>query len=490
VILLQLLGQHLSAVVLVLLEGTLLVTALLLAPRNRQPSAALAWILVMVALPILGLGLFLLIGNPKLPPARQERQRTMNDRIEQDSGVVEHLTAGDDVPGWLPAIVRLNRTVGAFPLVDGNRARIIAHHDEQIEALIEAVDSAERYANVEFYTLALDDTTAPVFDALGRAHARGVEVRVLLDHLGSRRYPGFKRARAELDRLGIPSRLMLPVQPLRGRYQRPDLRNHRKLVVVDERVALIGSANLIDPGYELRHLAKRGLRWRDLLVAVEGPVVQQVDALFATDWFSETGEVLGTRAVGGVADDDDPETLLCQIAPSGPAFEAENNLALFNSLIYAAERRIGITTPYFVPDASLLGAIITAARRGVEVELFVGATADQALVLHAQHSYYEALLDAGVVIQRYAPPTVLHAKHLTVDDVVTVVGSSNMDIRSFQLDFELMMLVCNRAFTGRIRAVEDEYRERSTPLTREEWARRSAGHRLGDDLARLTSSLQ
>ncbi len=111
-------------------------------------------------------------------------------------------------------------------------------------------------------------------------------------------------------------------------------------------------------------------------------------------------------------------------------------------------------------------------------------------MLHAQHSYYEAMLDAGVIIQRYAAPTVLHAKHMTVDDTVTVVGSSNMDIRSFQLDFELTMLVSNRSFTERIRAVEDEYRARSQRLTAEEWSRRSAGHRIADDLARLTSSLQ
>jgi cardiolipin synthase len=283
---------------------------------------------------------------------------------------------------------------------------------------------------------------------------------------------------------------MLPVQPLRGRYQRPDLRNHRKLVVADGAVALLGSPNLIEPGYELARNHRKGLTWHDLLVEVRGPVVQQADAVFATDWFSETGDELPTSAVGGVADDEDPETLLCQLAPSGPAFEAENNLALFNSLIYAAERRIAISTPYFVPDPSLLGAILTAARRGVDVELFVGATADQALVLHAQHSYYEALLDAGVVIQRYAAPTVLHAKHMSVDDTVTVVGSSNMDIRSFQLDFEVTMLVSNRDFTMRMRAVEDDYRAHSTRLTAEEWAGRSAVHRWADDLARLTSALQ
>lgn len=489
-ILVQLVWQHLSTIVLVALEVLLFLLAILVAPRNRQPTAALAWILVIVALPILGVGLFLLIGSPKLPEGRRERQRHMNERIEEDAQTVEHPIAGPDVPAWLPAIVRLNREVGAFPLVDGNRARVLASHEEQLDGIVAVLDRAERYANLEFYTFALDDVTAPVFAAIARATGRGVTVRVLIDHLGSRKYPGFKRARAELDRLGVPSRLMLPVQPLRGRYQRPDLRNHRKLVVVDGAVALLGSPNLIEPGYELRGNHRKGLTWHDLLVEVEGPVVQQADAIFATDWYSETGDVLETSAVGGVAEDDDPETLLCQLAPSGPAFEAENNLALFNSLIYAAERRVAISTPYFVPDPSLLGAILTAARRGVDVELFVGATADQGLVLHAQHSYYDALLDAGVTIQRYAAPTVLHAKHMTVDETVTVVGSSNMDIRSFQLDFEVTMLVSNRDFASRMRAVEDDYRAHSSPLTRTEWAGRSAAHRWADDLARLTSALQ
>jgi cardiolipin synthase len=283
---------------------------------------------------------------------------------------------------------------------------------------------------------------------------------------------------------------MLPVQPLKGRYQRPDLRNHRKLMVVDDSLAFIGSMNLIEPGYELPRLKRKGLVWRDVLVAVRGPVVQEVAALFDTDWYSETEEMLTTSFSGGVADDEDPETLLCQIAPSGPAFEEENNLALFNSLIYAAERRLGITTPYFVPDESLLNAILTAAQRGVTVDLFVGEVGDQPVTLHAQHSYYDVLLRAGVHIHRYAPPTILHAKHMTVDDVVTVVGSSNLDIRSFQLNFELLMLVSSRSFTQRMRRIEEEYRVSSSELTLEEWAGRSRGHRIADDLARLTSAVQ
>ena len=338
--------------------------------------------------------------------------------------------------------------------------------------------------------MALDGTTRPFFAALERAVGRGVRVRLLVDHLGSLKYPGFRRARRELTRIGVDWHLMLPVQPLRGRYQRPDLRNHRKLMVIDGRVGFVGSLNIIDPGYEVAGNRRRGLRWRDLMVRVEGPIVQEVEALFATDWYSETGRLPTITPVDAVVDDDDPTTLLAQIAPSGPAFEAENNLALFNSLIYAAERRISITSPYFVPDESLLAAILTAARRGVEVELFVGEIGDQFFVFHAQHSYYEDLLQAGVRIYEYRAPTILHAKHMSVDDLVSVVGSSNMDIRSFQLDLELMMLVSGRDFTDRLRAIEDEYRGSSKELTLRDWRGRGRFHGFVDGICRLTSAVQ
>lgn len=480
----------LSTAALVVLEFALLLIALGAAPRGRRPSSALAWIILIVVLPLIGLVLFALIGSPKLPKARRDKQRTMNERIEARARAVEHVVDTHGAPPWLPSVARLNREMGALPLIDGNSASLLPHFDEQLAALIDAVDQAERYLHVEFYVMALDDTTHPFFEALERAVARGVEVRVLVDHMGSFKYPGFRRAKRELTRIRADWRLMLPVQPLRGRYQRPDLRNHRKLLVADGKVAFIGSLNLIDPGYEVAKNRRRGLRWRDLLARVEGPIVQEVEAIFATDWYSETDEVPGSTAVDAVADDDDPTTLLAQIAPSGPAFEAENNLALFNSLFYAAERRISITSPYFVPDESLLAAIQTAARRGVAVELFVGEIGDQFFVFHAQHSYYEELLLAGVRIYEYPAPTILHAKHISIDDLVSVVGSSNMDIRSFQLDLEVMMLVSGRSFTDELRAVEDEYRAKSKEVTLEAWQRRAAFHGFVDGVARLSSAVQ
>ena len=176
--------------------------------------------------------------------------------------------------------------------------------------------------------------------------------------------------------------------------------------------------------------------------------------------------------------------------PSGPGFPDENNLRLFNSLIYSAQRRLSITSPYFVPDESRLYAITTAAQRGIDVELFVGEQGDQFMVHHAQNSYYEALLKTGVKIYLYPAPFVLHSKHFSVDDDVAVIGSSNMDIRSFNLDFEISVMCISRSLTTAMPQVEDHYRALSHQLTLDEWRRRPLGKRYIDNVMRLTSALQ
>jgi cardiolipin synthase len=476
-----------GATLLTVVEIVLIVVALVVAPRGRRPSSALAWILLITLLPLAGVVLFLLIGSPSLPRDRREKQQHIDTLIEERTRDLEAVRRTSEAPPWLPSVARLNQTVGAMPLLEGNDARLLTDFEGQLAALIAAVDGARHYVHVEFYILSHDATTAPFFTSLEAAVQRGVTVMVLLDHLGSRGYPGYRRTRRELDRIGVEWRLMLPVQPYRGRYQRPDLRNHRKLLVADGELGFVGSLNLIDPSYQKRANRRRGPRWLDLLAEVRGPVVQEVDALFITDWYSETGHLLPTSQEPPAPV---PGPMLAQVAPSGPAFRTENNLALFNTLIYYAQRRVSITSPYFVPDESLLGAITTAARRGVAVELFVGEIGDQFLVFHAQHSYYADLLAAGVRIYEYPGPVILHSKHMSVDEQVAVVGSSNMDIRSFQLDLELMLMVCDRSFADQMREVENGNRRISRELTQAEWGRRSWGHRLVDDLTRLTSAVQ
>jgi cardiolipin synthase len=314
-------------------------------------------------------------------------------------------------------------------------------------------------------------------------------VRLLFDHIGTLRIPGYRTMLARLDRTGIEWHPMLPVQPLRGKWQRPDLRNHRKILVVDGRAAFVGSQNMIDPSYHNKAHQRAGRKWQDLMVRVTGPVVTSLDIVFATDWFLETQQDLRAE-VQPVTFPPGTGDTLCQVVPSGPGFPDENNLRLFNTLIYGAERRLSITSPYFIPDDSLLYAITTAAQRGVAVELFVCEQGDQFMVDHAQHSYYTALLEAGVRIFLYPAPAVLHAKHLSVDDEVAVIGSSNMDIRSFQLDFEVCLMCVGDRFVADLRAVEDDYRARSRELTLAQWRARALPRRYLDNVMRLTSAVQ
>jgi cardiolipin synthase len=225
------------------------------------------------------------------------------------------------------------------------------------------------------------------------------------------------------------------------------------------------------------------------MVRLEGPIVAELNTIFLSDWFSETG-VLLEREVGRSVEPVGDEDLDCQLVPSGPGFEGENNLRLFNGLIYAAQRRIVLVSPYFVPDDSMLYAITTAAQSGLDVQLFVSEIGDQFWVFHAQRSYYEQLLRAGVRIFRYEKPVVLHSKHFTIDDQVSVIGSSNLDMRSFTLDLEVSVMVRGGQFLQQLRAIEDDYRANSSELTLDEWMARPVYRRVLDHVARLTAAVQ
>jgi cardiolipin synthase len=282
---------------------------------------------------------------------------------------------------------------------------------------------------------------------------------------------------------------MMPIQLLKGKFRRPDLRNHRKILVVDGTCAFGGSQNMIEPSYNKPKNQKVGRAWVELTARLTGPAVTEMNAVFLTDWYAETGEVLA-ETVHDLFDESVGGGTTVQVVPSGPGFARENNLRMFTTLIYSAQRRISLTSPYFVPDESLLYAVTTAAQRGVDVELFVGEEGDQFMVHHAQCSYYHALLSSGVRIHLYPAPWVLHAKHFTIDDHVAVLGSSNMDLRSFALNYEVSLMLLGADAVERMRKVEDTYRGLSRELTEEEWARRGKGARYVDNVMRLTSALQ
>ena len=483
-----------SAIIILglLIDFVIRVIAIIVVPRNRRPTSATAWLLAINFIPYIGALVFLLIGSYKLPKNRRAKQAQINQFIVDQTEGMERVRRDHPWPGWFEQVVRLNRNLGSMPLVGGNSAQIITEYQQSFVEMIHAIDKAERFVHVEFYIFTLDPMTEPFFDALERAVKRGVVVRVLLDHIANLRKSGYKKTLRRLDAIGAQWQLMLPIRPFRGQYQRPDLRNHRKLVVVDGEVGFMGSQNVIDPGYNKASNERRGLVWKELVLRLDGPAVAGLNAIFITDWYVETDELLAreARPVEPVFLAPPREEIDCQLVPSGPGFPHENNLRLFLPLLYYAQERIIITSPYFVPDESILAAIMTAIERGVHVELFVSEIADQWLVYHAQRSYYEQLLDAGVVIWMYRAPVILHAKHFTIDDEVAVVGSSNMDIRSFQLNCEISLMVRGKHFVEELREVEQSYREHSRQLTKEEWAQQPMRSTIADNLARLTSALQ
>lgn len=459
-------------------------------PGGRRPTTALAWLLAIFFVPYVGLVVFLLFGSNHLNSRRRRRQAVINETIIRST---RDEIRPDEVPetseDWVHSAVTLNRVLGSFPPVRGNAVSFSTDYAASMRSLVEAIDSARTYAHVQFYIVGTDPEYAgPVFDAMKRAAARGVAVRFLYDQVGSWRIPGYRKLKRDLTRAGVQWHMMLPIAPFKWRWRRPDLRNHRKIVVVDGRVAFTGSQNLIEPGYKRKSSHRIGREWVELLGRIEGPLVDHLDLVFATDWMLESGENLfGTLEADSTHM---PGHVVGQVVPSGPGFPSENNLRLFNTLIYNAQERIRLTSPYLVPDDSLLYALTTAAQRGVEVDVYVSARGDHRFTNHAQQSYYEDLLGAGVNLYRYRDPMVLHTKCLTVDDQVALFGSSNFDIRSFSLNAEVSTMLLGPAAVYSLDAIMDEYEKDCTLLTADVWAQRSRGQKWLDNIARLSAVLQ
>lgn len=486
------LAANLWWVVVFLLDLSIRIAALVIIPRDRKPSAAMAWLLAIFLIPFAGILFFLLLGNSKLPRKRREKQKEINGLIAERSAGQLPVPDRDNWPSWLGPIVEMNRTLGGVPIVAGNTTRLMGNYERSLEDMAAEIYAARTFVHVEFYIVALDPTTRNFFSAMEAAVARGVTVRLLLDHVASSRAAGHKETVAELDRIGVKWSYLLPVQPLKGKYQRLDLRNHRKLVVVDGRVAFMGSQNLIDRSYNSPKNIKRGLMWQELMVRLTGPVVSAVNAVFLSDWYSETDELITEEHVRAslVPRDTSAPAVDCQVVPSGPGFESENNLRCFLALVHSAQTRVIVTSPYFVPDEAMMYALTSACQRGLDVQLFVSELGDQSSVFHAQRSYYRELLAAGVRIFLYPAPYILHAKHFSIDDSVAVIGSSNMDIRSFALNLEISLMVHGPSFVAQMRDVEAEYRAVSHELTAAEWAREPGRATVLDGIARLTSGLQ
>jgi cardiolipin synthase len=449
-------------------------------PFRRTPAAAKGWLLLIFFEPWVGLVLYLLIGRAKLPRWQREQLAKLPQAMARVLGrLASHPNVfhPDVGPALAPAVV-LAENLGGSPILGGNAVELLADYDGTIARLAADIDRAERHVHLLFYIFADDHATAPVIQALGRAAKRGVRCRVLADAIGSR--SGLRTLRPKLTALGVAVQEMLPVSLLPWRRARVDLRNHRKIAVIDGWVGYTGSQNLIAADF------KKGLTYEDLMARVTGPVVLELQYIFAADWFLETNEVLD-----GETEFPSPEIaggIPAQALASGPAFPTQNNQRLFVALVHGARRQVVLTTPYFIPDEPMLQAMQTAALRGVEVHLVVSEMGDHPIVALAQKSYYEELLEAGVRIHLYRK-NFLHAKHLSIDEAVAVVGTSNLDIRSFALNAEVMLMIYDSGVAARLAAEQERYFANAGLLTLATWKQRSFGSKVAQNLARLLSPL-
>lgn len=468
-------------------EWVLRIAMLFVVPKNRRPSSSTAWLMLIMLEPSVGTLLFAAFGNPKLTKRRMLMQKHADAHIAQELSEHNLDKAGVSVPERElternEQFIRLNQALGGLPVVGGNSVQFLEDYQLSLDQLVKDIKTAKKRILFEYFIVALDDSALPVWEALEDAVRRGVEVRVLFDAFVCTHYPHFRQLKKRLTAAGILWKPMLPIRLIPGKnFSRPDLRNHRKIVVIDGLIGYTGSQNIIDKTYHRRD----DLYYEELVARVEGPVVWQLAALFRSDWYAETLEFLPqdplSSRVGKVA---------AQVLPSGPGHGGSNNLKLYTALIHSAEKKIVIVTPYFVPDDALLSALTTAADRGVEVSIINSEIIDKLLVGHAQRSYYSELLKAGIKVYLYKKPVFLHSKHVTIDDSVAVIGSSNLDIRSFELDQEVTLVMYDHQVVQQLRAIEHRYMQGSSQVNAYSWTRRPLYLRSLDNLARLTSALQ
>ncbi len=470
-------------------EWILRLVMLYVVPKRKSPAAANGFLLLIMLLPVPGTIIFVMFANPKLPQIRRDKQREVDQLTQKELDEIQQNHTGiitKPSNETHNSIARLGSVLGGLPPMSGNSVQLSTDYEGGLKEIAKAIDKAEQYVHIEYFIIVLDESTEPIFKALEGAVKRGVSVRVLYDKLVSRSYPRHKEMIERLTNAGVQHHQMIPLSLMPGKYfTRPDLRNHRKIVVIDGSVAFTGSQNIVQRNYH----RKDDLVYEELLLRIEGPAVWQMNNVFRSDWFPETGDTL----VDLVEDEDMPSKagdVIAQVLPSGPSHDEENNLRFYTSMVHAAKKRVSIVVPYFVPDDSFLDALTTAAQRGVEVVIINSAIIDKVIVGHAQRSYYEELLQAGVKIHLYKWPVFLHTKQVIIDDEVAIIGSSNLDVRSFALDLELNVILYDQKTVKELLNIEGEYIKKSDPVLMKHWIARPLKHKILESLARITAPLQ
>jgi cardiolipin synthase len=438
---------------------------------KKDAQAAVAWCLVVLLMPFVGALVFWGFGNNYL--LRRTRRRRMSRSLlrERQLAAVEENDPADPTD-----LGRLALRLKAFPPMGGNAVTLYPETEPAFEALLAAIESARDHVHLEYFILRGDDTGRRLLDLLRRKAAEGVEVRLLYDAMGCLHLP--RRVLVPLQQAGGRTAAFLPLNPIHS-LVRFNLRNHRKITVVDGKLAFTGGMNI---GDEYLGKSRRMGYWRDSFMRIEGPGAAQLQRVFCEDWEFAThltlagGRYFPTIEPAGSAD--------VQIAASGPDQEVNTIREIYFAAILSGRRRLWIASPYVIPDAGLFDALRLARHRGLDVRLLSLARPDHYISYYAGRYFSAELLAMGVKVYQYRKG-MMHSKVMLVDGRWAMVGSANLDNRSLHLNFEVGCMLHDEALVAQLEQSFLKDLEDSAPLDRVALAQRSLGGRVLDNACRL-----
>ena len=464
----------------------LLLTSLRIILKRKPSGVSLAWLLLIYALPLFGMLCYFMFGELNLGKKRQLRRQKIrgkfkdwlkNESVENRQSVAEISTSARSMQAFVESYTNM-------PMLTGNQHSLLSSTKQILIELTEQITKARSHCYLLFYICSEGGLVDPLLQSLMNASARGVKCKLLLDSVGSHDF--FKgNMPAMLRQAGVEVVEALPVGTIRVLFQRQDLRMHRKLVCIDDHVAYTGSMNLVDSMYFKKD---QGVgEWVDIMVRCEGPIVQLMQGLFAWDWFLETD-----RKIALPLSDNERFPVVgkqnAQLIPSGPEFSEGSILHVFLTAIYEAKYSLVLTSPYFVPDESLLAALQVAALRGVDVKIVIPAKNDSFMAKYASRAFFDELLTTGAQIYMFTGG-LLHAKSIVIDESIALVGTVNLDRRSFWLNFEMTMLIDNCDFAQELLATQRYYLSASKKLNLKHWRQRSYFKKLLESILYLFSPL-
>ncbi len=463
--------------------ATVISSILIVLLRRREASAAIGWSLAIVFLPGLGVLLFLVIGlNPM--PARLRRKIAHRSEFSERFSPPSGSRARSRANAPTDALAQMLTDLGESPQRDGNQFELLASSRDAFKAMADAIENASHHIHIESYIFRCDDLGKRLLDLLEARARDGVEVRVIVDAIGSL---ASWRILRRLRRAGGEGSSFLPVR-LFGKFATPHLRNHRKLLICDGTVAFVGGLNVGTEYLGQDPESGEGQPWFDLHARIEGPAVWDVQRVFVEDWDFTTKRSLDgpnyfpriTRPVGSSS---------IQIVTGGPDVHPNPIREAMLGAFQRARERILIATPYLVPDRAILDTLKLAARTGVDVDVFTSTGPSDSLVAHlCGESFVDELVEAGVRIHRWRPG-MMHAKATVVDQNWAVVGSANLDNRSLHLNFELIAVLDRREDVEQVSSAVSSIQSQSHSITREELRAHALPRRLVVSIARLLAPL-